>query len=206
MTHSLFAGRLEERIRKIGASVSATEVGDLERYFDLLRRWNPRINLTSLPLLPDPPVETLDRLFLEPIVASSLIGTEPLTCLDLGSGGGSPALPLKILRPALVMTMVEARARKTAFLREAVRQLNLSDVFVLTERFEDLLPTHQNSADLVTLRAVRVDEELLELIHSLLEPRGRLLSFGDSQPLSGFAIFSQALLDGATIATLYRRA
>ena len=45
--------------------------------------------------------------------------------MDVGSGGGSPAIPLKLAAPAVALTMVEVKARKSAFLREAIRQLEL---------------------------------------------------------------------------------
>ena len=87
----------------------------LEAYFQLLTQWNAKINLTALPL--DPPTdETFDRLLVEPLAASKQIPTHtPSVWFDLGSGGGSPAIPLKIARPALRLTMIESKERKSAF-------------------------------------------------------------------------------------------
>ncbi len=59
--------------------------------------------------------------------------------MDVGSGGGSPAIPLKLAVPRLRLTMVEAKARKSAFLREAVRHLGLEQRSVETARYEELL-------------------------------------------------------------------
>ena len=56
--------------------------------------------------------------------------------VDLGSGGGSPAIPLKIARQALKLTMIESKERKSMFLREAIRTLGLADSSVENDRFE----------------------------------------------------------------------
>jgi len=99
--------------------------------------------------------------------------------LDIGSGGGSPAIPLKLAMPALNLTMVESKTRKSAFLREAVRVLNLADAAVETARAEDLLTRSElvESQDLVTIRAVRIEEKLLTKIQAFLRLGGRILLF-----------------------------
>jgi 16S rRNA (guanine527-N7)-methyltransferase len=151
----------------------------LEAFFQLLSQWNARINLTSLPL--DPPTdETFDRLLVEPLAASKQIPTHTSSVwFDLGSGGGSPAIPLKIARPALRLTMIESKERKGAFLREAIRTLGLADTAVETARFEDVAskPEYTGTADLVTVRAVRADEELFATAGRLLKEDARLLLF-----------------------------
>src|SRR5262249_49693844 len=126
VTSAEFRERLAARAAQIGVAIPPASVDALETYFFLLARWDATVNLTPLPL--DPPRDnTFDRLLLEPIAAADRIqpSTNPRSAVpiwvDLGSGGGSPAIPLKILRPHWVLTMVEARERKTAFLREAVR-------------------------------------------------------------------------------------
>jgi len=96
----------------------------LETYYRLLAQWNVKINLTALPLQP-PTDSTFDRLFIEPLLAAELVPDLPGIWFDLGSGGGSPALPLKLIRPSLSLTLVESKTRKAAFLREALRALKL---------------------------------------------------------------------------------
>jgi 16S rRNA (guanine527-N7)-methyltransferase len=99
--------------------------------------------------------------------------------LDIGSGGGSPAIPMKLAIPALHLTMVESKTRKSAFLREAVRQMGLADATVETARAEDLLtrPELHESQDLVTVRAVRVEQRLLVHFQAFLRLGGRILLF-----------------------------
>jgi 16S rRNA G527 N7-methylase RsmG len=78
--------------------------------------------------------------------------------------------------------MVEAKARKSAFLSEAVRVLGLGDAFVANRRFEELAadPDFRAKADLVTVRAVRPDSALFKIVHDLVNAAGRLLLFRGS--------------------------
>jgi len=100
--------------------------------------------------------------------------------IDIGSGGGSPALPLKIVMPHVRITLIEARVRKSAFLREAVRELNLAEVGVETFRLDRNGRAELNgTADVVTMRAVRADAEILDGVGKLLQLEGRLLWFRD---------------------------
>src|SRR5262249_1392955 len=139
----------------------------LKTYFRLLLRWNRTINLTALPL-DGPTASTVDRLFIEPLLAAQLMPDLPNRAwLDLGSGGGSPAIPLFLARSELQLVMVEAKERKTAFLREAVRTLGLN-ARVQCARFEDLADEFSESIGLVTVRAVRRDRRLFETVAEFL--------------------------------------
>ena len=151
-----------------------------ESYFRLLAKWNVKINLTALPLQA-PTDATFDRLFIEPLVAAALVPDAPGAWFDLGSGGGSPALPLKMIRPSLSLTLVESKTRKAAFLREAVRVLNLSETDVANTRFEELQP--KSGGNLVTVRAVTPDNNLLDTSARLLRIGGQLVLFGKLAPL-----------------------
>jgi 16S rRNA (guanine527-N7)-methyltransferase len=174
-----FRDRLARRARRAKAPISLSMLEPLEAYFQLLSQWNARINLTALPL--DPPTdETFDRLLVEPLAASRQIPSHtPSIWFDLGSGGGSPAIPLKIARPALRLTMIESKERKGVFLREVVRTLGLTDTVVQTERFEEVAsqPGYSGLGDLVTVRAVRADADLFATAGRLLKHDGRLLLF-----------------------------
>jgi 16S rRNA (guanine527-N7)-methyltransferase len=151
----------------------------LEAYLGLLGRWNHKINLTALPV--DPPTdEAVDRLIIEPLVAARHVGRADRLAIDIGSGGGSPAIPLKLAVPALRMVLVEVKVRKSAFLREVIRELKLTGVEVENHRYEELLPRvdlHE-AADLVTVRAVRADVRLWRGIQAFLRPGGRVFWFG----------------------------
>lgn len=162
----------------------------LEAYFDLLARWNATINLTALDLEP-PSDEALDRLFTEPLAAARYFPAEATNWFDLGSGGGSPAIPLQVVVNCKALTMIESRERKAAFLREAVRTLEIAAT-VMNARFEDVAgrPDAQRQADVVTVRAVRPDASMFSSASALLRPSGRLLIFQNSaQSLTGVGTF-----------------
>ena len=192
MTSLEFRDKLARRTRRAKAPVTLAMLNPLETYFRLLTQWNATINLTALPL--DVPTdETFDRLVVEPLAAARQIPTHQSSrWVDLGSGGGSPAIPIKIARPMLHLTMVESKERKGAFLREAIRVLELPGAGVETERFEILAeaPRYAEKADFVTVRAVRADSQLFATAAKFLRLGGRLLLFrpahSPSQDPQGF--------------------
>ena len=177
MTSNEFRERLSVRAGNAGVSVTADAHAKLETYFQLLTRWNAKINLTALPLH-RPTDETFDRLLIEPLAAARYVVDSARRWFDVGSGGGSPAIPLKIVLPPVELTMVESKARKAAFLREAVRALELPDVDVENHRFEDVVAhVRSHSVDLVSVRAVKSGPSLLTGIRRVLSPNGRVLVF-----------------------------
>ena len=102
--------RIAERASRVEITIETGVSQQLAEYLQLLARWNRRINLTALKV--DPPTdEAIDRLLIEPLVAAGRIGASDRLAVDVGSGGGSPALPMKIAAPALRMVLVESRAK-----------------------------------------------------------------------------------------------
>ena len=174
-----FRDRLRRRAKRAGIDMPAAVVDRLERYYLLLTKWNAKINLTSFGLGPEGEDEALDRLLIEPIVAARHIPGDVKSMLDVGSGGGSPAIPLKIVAPHVHLRMVEAKTRKAVFLREALRELEITDAAVETSRFEELLtrPELHEGVDLITIRAVRVEPRTLMNLQAFLRPGGYIFLF-----------------------------
>ncbi len=116
------------------------------------------------------------------LVEDSLVLLEHLgearTLVDVGSGGGLPGLPLKIARPDLAITLVEADQQKAAFLVQACAALRLSDVDVLARRAEDVGrdPRYRETFDVAVARAVAAMPVLAELCLPLVRVGGRLLA------------------------------
>jgi 16S rRNA (guanine527-N7)-methyltransferase len=178
-----FRTRLARRAKKAGVFLSDELAGQLASYYDLLSHWNRKINLTAL----DQPDDAIDRLLLEPVLAARYLPSAISSLMDIGSGGGSPAIPLKLCAQAASLTMVEAKARKSAFLREAVRTLRLERTVVETARYEELLarPELHEAVDVLTLRAVRVEVRTLLTLQAFVRPGGLLFLFrGASAPES----------------------
>ena len=176
-----FRTRLTRRAAKAGLFIPDGLSLRLTAYYELLSRWNRKINLTAL----NDPDEAIDRLLLEPLVAARYVQPGASRLLDVGSGGGSPAIPLALAVPPLALTMVEVKTRKSAFLREAIRQLDLGRASVETSRYEELLarPELHESFDIVSMRAVRVEASTLLSLQAFLAPNGQLFLFrGPSGP------------------------
>jgi 16S rRNA (guanine527-N7)-methyltransferase len=166
--------RIARRARRANLELLPEQTAAHAEFLTLLSAWNARMNLTAL----DNRDEAVDRLILEPVAAARVLhGAEAV--LDIGSGGGSPAIPLKIQVPHASLCMVESKIRKGAFLREAVRKLKLANVRVESRRFEELLTdaSVHECCDVVTIRAVRVQLGTLVSTQAFLRPGGRLALF-----------------------------
>lgn len=209
LVDTAFRERLREQAEAAGLSLDLAQMGHFEHYFRLLHHWNRAINLTALPLAGFPD-RTLNRLFIEPLQAAQFVEDAPLLWFDLGSGGGSPAIPLKIMRPLLRLRMVESRSRKAAFLSEVVRSLSLTTTEVLSVRIEELAQSAPaGHGDLLTIRAVRIEEGLLQAAAALLRLDGRLLLFGSEFSRAGdhgdFRVIQQISLAGGDSTLLVLR-
>jgi 16S rRNA (guanine527-N7)-methyltransferase len=177
MTAREFKERLSRRAKKAGLNIPGPLADQLWVYFQLLAKWNSKINLTGLDLQ-EPTPEGMDRLLIEPLLA--VPHAEGATSLiDIGSGGGSPALPLALALRGVRLAMVEVKTRKSVFLREAARELGLKNTTVVSARHEALLadPSFHDAFDLLTVRAVRVEPRVFAALQAFVRPGGRLLHF-----------------------------
>jgi 16S rRNA (guanine527-N7)-methyltransferase len=203
--HALDA-RLSERAAAAGLALDSPLKSSLLAYYDLLLHWNAKINLTALA----DPDAAIDRLLLEPVAAARFLPAGGML-MDLGSGGGSPAIPLACALEARSLVMVESKARKAAFLREASRQLGLMAV-VEVERFEVVAASgrYDANADVVSMRAVRMDGDALTSGTRFAKPEGQIALFVSAgatpQPPVDFRVSGRhPLLGTAELLQLSRR-
>src|SRR5260370_32805383 len=110
------------------------QVLQIQQYIELLLLWNKKVNLTAI----RDPLEILYRHFCESMYAAGAIPIENGRLADVGSGGGFPGLPLKIIRPGLSVFLVESNLKKATFLAEVIRELRLTDTHVLVRLYEEL--------------------------------------------------------------------
>ena len=175
------------------AVFSATQLQHISTYIDILLRWNARINLTAI----RNEEEIVTRHFGESLFAARHLF--PLTahveqdafvrqferrseiCVaDLGSGAGFPGLPIRLWAPEISLTLIESNQKKTAFLREVVRALTLTNINIQNVRAENMDP--KQTFDLVTLRAIERFAAVLPTAAKLVATGGRLaLLIGSSQ-------------------------
>jgi 16S rRNA (guanine527-N7)-methyltransferase len=110
------------------------QVLQIQQYIELLLLWNEKVNLTAI----RDPLEILYRHFCESMYAAGALALETGRLADVGSGGGFPGLPLKIIRPGLRVFLIESNLKKATFLAEVIRELRLTDAQVLVRRYEEL--------------------------------------------------------------------
>jgi 16S rRNA (guanine527-N7)-methyltransferase len=153
--------------------VPAALLPQLSTYLDLLLKWNARTNLTAI----RDPEEIVRRHFGESLFAARHL--DPATpgfgagaLLDVGSGAGFPGIPIALLRPDIQVTLAESQSKKSSFLREAIRTLNLLNAEVWAARAETLPAGRQFR--IVTLRAVDNMEAALTVARSRVVPGGQL--------------------------------
>lgn len=147
-----------------------------QRFAALLLDANRRLNLTRI-IDPD---EVARLHLLDSLAALPLIDTAaPDRVVDLGSGGGLPALPLALARPELQWTLVDSVSKKASVLRAFAEALGMRNVTVLAERAEALGrdPRHRERHDLATARACAPLPVLAELALPLLSIGGSLLAW-----------------------------
>src|SRR5229473_8165497 len=115
-------------------TLSDIQVQQIQQYTKLLGTWNDKVNLTAI----RDPLEILYRHFCESMFGASLLPVENCRLADVGTGGGFPGLPLKILRPDLDLYLVESNVKKATFLAEVVRELGLTGARTIISRYEEL--------------------------------------------------------------------
>jgi 16S rRNA (guanine527-N7)-methyltransferase len=162
----------------------------LQRYLDLLLRWNARVNLTAV----RDPEKIVTRHFGESLFAARVLlrgrdAAAASTLVDVGSGAGFPGVPMKLFAPQLELTLIEAHNKRAVFLREVVRSLGLDRAEVFGGRAEHWAKT----ADLVTLRAVEQFERALPVAAKLVAEGGRLgLLIGAGQVLTAQEVLGKS--------------
>jgi 16S rRNA (guanine527-N7)-methyltransferase len=141
----------------------------LEAHWELLERWNRKLNLTTISHLE----EAVERHYAESLFLGMHLPVGPLRVVDIGSGPGFPGFPVGVLRPDCSVTLIESHQRKAVFLREASRKL--PNVRVVAKRAEEVTEVF----DVAVSRAVSYGD--LEDCLRRLAPRAMLLT-GQEEP------------------------
>lgn len=161
--------RLAGYLADLGIHASPKQVDQFRAHYDLLLHWNSKTNLSAV----RDPDEILRRHFTESAYLTRALPLGPGTLIDVGSGGGFPGIPAKILSPETRVVLVEAVQKKAAFLKEVARAVRLPGLDVFAGRFEDMPDA---SADWITMRAVRFDSAMLAEVRRHV-PRGTCAIF-----------------------------
>lgn len=149
--------------------VAATKA--LEQFAVELKKWNRKVNLTALIADDDIAVKHL----VDSIVVSGWVKGSS-RALDIGSGAGVPAIPLKIMLPETHIVSVDAVAKKIFFQRHVSRVLGLQGFEAIHDRVENLCTTHSGTFDVIISRAFSRLDTFVSLAAPLLAPGGRIIA------------------------------
>jgi len=157
--------------RELGISLSAAQLASLNQFAEELKKWNRRINLTAITDDEGIAVKHLvDSLSLLKVVQG------PGRLLDIGSGGGFPGIPVKIVQPDLEIVSVDAVVKKISFQKQAVRLLNLANFTALHVRAETLAADYAESFDWVVSRAFSDIPSFVAMALPVLKRNGRIVA------------------------------
>lgn len=142
------------------------------KYYDFLVSENQKYNLTAI----TSKEEVFYKHFLDSVLPESEI-TENAKIIDIGSGAGFPAVPLKIVRSDLKFTLVDSLNKRVNFLTQLFSLLDLSDIKAVHARAEDFIKGNRESYDFAVARAVAPLNTLLEYMVPYLKIGGRCLIY-----------------------------
>lgn len=168
---------MENLFLSYGVKLTSEQIEKFNKYADLLIEFNAKFNLTA--------ITERSEIYLKHFLDSAL-GVDKVcgkTLIDIGSGGGFPAIPLKIMNDSLSVTMVEATGKKCEFLKTVVSELGLKNVNVVNGRAEDLANDNsfREQFDVVTARAVARLNTLCEYCMPFSKVGGSFVAFkGDA--------------------------
>jgi len=175
---------IEKVLASCGLALEPQVAVRVQQYLRLLLQWNERLNLTGF----RGPEEQIVNLFGETFFASRLLGEEDTPLLDVGSGAGFPGLALKLVRPRLCCYLLEPRKKRAAFLATVRRELQLSQVQILSKALEQCRAGDFAQAPRVmTLRALARPEALMWKGLGLLAPGAHVLLFTTDSSLESGA-------------------
>ena len=178
--------QLQQGCETLGLDVSDDKLAKLIAYVQLLAKWNKAFNLTSV----REPQEMISRHILDSLAIQPYLSGVSL--LDVGTGAGLPGIPLAIVKPEMVITLLDSNSKKTRFLQQAKAELALENVTVIHSRVEQAdLPKF----DLVTARAFSTIDDIIDLAGRHCDDAGCLVLMKGVYPEEEL----QAVTDGFSL-------
>ncbi len=155
---------LNQGVQKLGLRLNPEQLEQFHTYYQELLDWNQRVNLTTITDYEEVQIKHfLDSLTVT--VVGQQISNTSIRLIDVGTGAGMPGLPLKILFPDIKLVLLEATAKKAAFLQHLKQKLELNNVEIVVGRAEDVahLSQYRERFEVVLSRAVAPLPTLVEL-------------------------------------------
>jgi len=167
---------LRFEIESLGYALPEAALPSLVEFIQLLEKWNTVYNLTSV----RDKAQMVYRHILDSLVISPFLQGEAI--LDVGSGAGLPGIPLAIVNPDCQFTLLDSNQKKTRFIQQAVGELGLTNIEVITERIEDF--QSKRPYDTVTARAYSAIENLIKGVDHLLHDQSVILAMKGTYPIA----------------------
>ena len=183
-------------VKKLGLTIGEVQAEQFIRYLIHLIEWNKATNLTAI----IDPKEIIIKHFVDSLAA--LVATnfpQNSVVLDVGSGGGFPGIPLKIVRSDLQLILVEPIQKKCSFLNSVIGLLRLEDVSTFNGTIEQYAKRPlRHAVDIVVVRALKY-EEIRKHLTSLLSSKEKVALYRTSaiekqEMWEGFYLFSETAL------------
>jgi len=170
---SQWAALIIEGARSFGLNLDPEQVSRFGVHANELIKWNKKFNLTRI----TDPRELALKHYLDSLVPASWIPTSS-SLLDIGSGGGFPGIPLKILRPSIRLTLIDGSRKKINFLKHSIRMLGLEDSEARQTRGEELAENNASASgfDVVISRALASLESFVRMALPLLAEEGTIIA------------------------------
>jgi 16S rRNA (guanine527-N7)-methyltransferase len=166
---------LTDGAAELGLELGATELENFSLFAAELIKWNRKINLTAITDEKSVAVKHfLDSIAVMPYLDDSA------RLLDIGSGGGFPSIPLKIVAPAIEITSVDSIEKKINFQRHVVRKLKLENFTALQARGEDLAGRFPQKFTKIVSRAFASIPKFAAIAEPLLSPEGTIIAMKGS--------------------------
>ena len=159
--------------RKLGVEIDASITTQFSLHASELIKWNRKLNLTSI----THPKDLAVKHFLDSLAPAHFI-PDNARILDIGSGGGFPGIPLKILNPSLKVMLIDGTRKKVNFLKHALRTLKLESIEAHQIRAENLHedPTYVNLFDVIISRALSSLKQFVKMAVPLLAKQGTIMA------------------------------
>lgn len=158
----------------MGVSLTPDQAGLMARHAQTLLQWNRKINLTAI----TEPEAVAVKHFLDAILPLAHI-PEDGRLLDIGTGGGFPGIPLKIMRPGQSMTLIDASRKKIHFVKHVIRLLGLPDITAVQSRLEALggQVAFQKQFQVIVSRAFADLDTIAQMAMPLLKRDGKIVVY-----------------------------
>ncbi len=171
--------RLRHLLRDSGINPESDIARRMIRYLTLLEKWNPRINLTAS-------IEWsgIGPLFQEAVWASGFYPDTAKSHLDIGSGAGFPAIPLRLLLPQIKLEMVESRLKRSVFLETVSSSLGLEGTRIHNMRLDEYLRScrHDKTWDCISWKGLKLGNADLEALRKHKNAQTQFWMFHGSEP------------------------